>query len=281
MLLVPGDVLDPRRPDEHYAPEAAAVRAAGVPVALVDHDALRDTGDAARAVARVPPGEDAVYRGWMLRAPQYARFAAALADRGVHLRTDPGQYARAHELPGWYEALRGYTPESVWTRGARRDDFDRTRTRLGSGAAVLRDYTKSAKHHWHEAAYVPDLTDGSAAWAVASRLAELREDEFTGGFVLRRFEEFTGAEVRTWWRRGRCVLVTAHPDTPDDPPPAGFDTGAYAPALAALALPFTTVDFARRAGGGWRVIELGDGQVSDRPASTAPEALIKALLDPA
>ena len=43
-------------------------------------------------------------------------------------------------------------------------------------------------------------------------------------------------------------------------------------AVAQLALPFVTVDFARRTDNTWRVIELGDGQVSDRPSSTpAPE----------
>jgi len=38
-----------------------------------------------------------------------------------------------------------------------------------------------------------------------------------------------------------------------------------------------TVDLALRTDGEWRVIELGDGQVSDRPASTPAEELIAAL----
>jgi hypothetical protein len=36
MLLVPADVLRPRRADEHFAPEAVAARTAGLEVALVD-----------------------------------------------------------------------------------------------------------------------------------------------------------------------------------------------------------------------------------------------------
>jgi len=50
-----------------------------------------------------------------------------------------------------------------------------------------------------------------------------------------------------------------------------------APAVTALALPFVTVDLARRADGTWRIIELGDGQVSDRPDSTPPADLINIL----
>jgi hypothetical protein len=278
MLLVPADPLHPRRADEHFAAEARAAKDAGFDVALVDHDALTHAGGARRAVARVPSGATAVYRGWMLRSEQYAAFAEALAERGVTLRTSAEHYQRAHELPGWYQALAALTPASAWTTGPRRADFDRARVTLGAGPAVLRDYTKSMKHHWHEAAFIPDVDDGARAWRVASRFLELREDSFVGGFVLRRFERFTSAEVRTWWIDGACALVGPHPDTPDNPPPAGVPVNRLAPSVAALGLPFVTVDLALRADGVWRVVELGDGQVSDRPVSVEPGALVGPLL---
>jgi hypothetical protein len=274
MLLVPGDVLRPRRPDEHFAAEAAAAREAGLTVAVIDHDALAGGGDADAAVARVPAGADAVYRGWMLRSSQYAQMALALAARDVTLRTSSSQYRRAHELPGWYAAAAGITASTVWTDGAGRDEFV---SGLGSGPAVLRDYTKSMKHYWDEAAYIPDVADVAAAWRVASRFLELRGDEFTGGFVLRRFESYTGAEVRTWWVDGECRLVTAHPDTPDELPPSDVDLTAIGPVVKELVLPFVTADLTRRTDGVWRLVEIGDGQVSDRPASTPAEELIAAI----
>jgi hypothetical protein len=277
MILVPADVLRPRRPDEHFAAEAAAAREAGWVVALVDHDALAAGGDADAAVARVPAGEGAVYRGWMLGAGPYAAMAEALLRRGVTLRTDAGHYRRAHELPGWSAALAGWTPDTAWTTGDDRAGFDRAREGLGTGAAVLRDWTKSMKHYWDEAVHIPDLTDADAAWRVASRLRELRGDEFTGGFVLRRFEHFTGAEVRSWWVNGECRLLSAHPDTPGELPPADLDLSGPAAVIAGLGLPFVTVDVKQNTDGVWRVIEMGDGQVSDRPASTAAETLVAAL----
>ncbi|MEU4774073.1 ATP-grasp domain-containing protein [Micromonospora sp. NPDC023644] len=277
LLIVPADPLRPRRPDAHFAPEARAAQDVGVAVAVVDHDELARGDDLPRAVARVAVEGVAVYRGWMLRSERYAAFAESLARRGVTLRTSGEQYRRAHELPGWYPALAELTPGSSWTTGTWRADFDRARRALGGGAAVLRDFAKSMKHHWHEAAFIPDLDDGEAAWRVASRFLDLRGDDLVGGLVLRRFERFTGAEVRTWWVDGVCVLVGAHPDSPHDAPSEEFDPRPVCGSVAALGLPFVTVDLALRADGVWRIVELGDGQVSDRPSTIEPAVLVDAL----
>jgi hypothetical protein len=95
--------------------------------------------------------------------------------------------------------------------------------------------------------------------------------------VLRRFERFTSAEARTWWLNGACRLTTAHPDTPDDRPP-DIDLSPFTPLIRSLGLPFVAADLARRADGTWRVIELGDGQVSDRPATIEPDTFLEAVL---
>ena len=244
---------------------------------MTDGSANADRVLASLAVA--PSGTAAVYRGWMLRSGQYAAFTEALINRDVELCTSIEQYCQAHELPGWYPALAAVMPPSVWTAGADRDSFDQACRQLGSGPAVLRDYTKSMKHYWHEAVYIPDLADTDAAWSVAGRFRQLRDDDFTGGFVLRRCEHFGSAEVRTWWVHGVCRLVGAHPDTPHDHPPADLDLSTVTPLVAALRLPFVTVALARRADGVWRVIELGDGQVSDRPATIDPHELVALIAE--
>ncbi|CAM4010673.1 ATP-grasp domain-containing protein [Nocardia ninae] len=277
ILLVPADVLRPRRVDEHFAAEADAARAAGMDVALVDHDALTRPDGAEQAVRAVRTSGMAYYRGWMLRTENYAAFAAALRQRDVTLRTSPEQYRRAHELPGWYSSVAELTPRSAWTMGDDRAAFDRARHQLGSGPAVLRDYTKSMKHYWHEAAFIPELDDADAAWRVAVRFRELRDADMTGGFVLRRFESFASAEVRTWWVDGHCTLIGPHPDTPEDLPATDIDLTDIGQPIANLRLPFITADFALRADGVLRLIELGDGQVSDRPKNIPPTTMIPLL----
>ncbi|NKY31927.1 ATP-grasp domain-containing protein [Nocardia speluncae] len=279
ILLVPADSLRPRRVDDHFAAEAEAARALGIDVALVDHDRLARRGGAEEAVRRVHAEGVAVYRGWMVRSERYAEFAGALRRRNIVLCTTPEQYRRAHEMPGWYAELSALTPRSVWTIGTARPEFDRALQRLGAGPAVLRDYSKSMKHYWNDAAFIPETGDGAAAWRVANRFRELRGADLTGGFVLRTYEPFVSAEIRTWWIGGRCHLIGPHPDSPQDTPPPDFDAAVAQQPIRDLGLPFVTADFALRAGGTWRLIELGDGQVSDRPRTIPPETLVEALRD--
>ncbi|MEU7141466.1 ATP-grasp domain-containing protein [Nocardia sp. NPDC046473] len=42
---------------------------------------------------------------------------------------------------------------------------------------------------------------------------------------------------------------------------------------------FITTDLALRTDGVWRVIEVGDGQVSDLPTDIDPDLIVTALLD--
>jgi hypothetical protein len=279
-MLFPTDPLRPRKVDPHFEPESVAARQHGHDVALVDVEALvgGDTAGAVRGVSTA--GREVVYRGWMLSSDRYAAMAAALAGRKVELRTSAEQYRRAHEFPGWYRVFDQLTPPSQWTVGDDRAEFDRARRALAPGAAVVRDWVKSAKHEWKTATFVPDLDDADAAWRIARRLRAIRDDQFTGGFVLRRFEHFVGAEVRTWWVRGRCVAVTPHPDTPDAEPSdvdAALLDLVIAPAVRTLATPFVTVDLVRDADARWRVVEVGDGQVSDRPQHADAGAFTAAI----
>lgn len=162
----------------------------------------------------------------------------------------------------------GLTPVSGWLPAAPGEVPDPQRLAalaagLPPGSAVVKDYVKSRKHEWAEACYVPDLADPAALHRVAARFVELQDEFLAGGVVLRAFETFVApqgaaAEVRVWWRDGVPGLVTAHPDSAVAEVPEPVRA-----AVEALGCPFVTTDLALRADGVWRVVEVGDGQVSD------------------
>jgi hypothetical protein len=276
-MLFPRDLLQPRRVDEHFRSEAAAARDLGLGVQLIDHDAVV-AGDVQGGLSAVGPDNGAyLYRGWMIPPSRYGSMARACAERGVSLVTSGDAFASAHHLPRWYPVMSAVTPESAWTASDDLDDFLSVVDRFAFGPLVIKDFSKSEKHYWDEAMFIPDAADRTQARAVASRFLELRGSAFDSGFVVRRFEPLSPVEARTWWRDGRCIFITPHPDTPDTAPPEP-DLDAITPLIASLRLPFVTVDVAVNDNtGALRVVELGDGQVSDRPRSTDPTAFISSL----
>ncbi|MCF3180664.1 ATP-grasp domain-containing protein [Streptomyces polychromogenes] len=281
------DAFDPRRVDEHFALEAREVRACGGAVALIDHDAL-SRGDAREAVAQVPAGLGrAWYRGWMIPSDRYAALAEALNRRGTELVVTPEQYRKAHELPGWYAMFAEVTPASVWrptepgvmvTAG----DLAALAASLPSGAGIVKDYVKSRKHEWEQACFVPDLADAVGLTRIVRRFVELQEEFLAGGIVLRAFEAFSrprsvAAEVRVWWLDGEPRWLTPHPDSPFG---RGLvpDLDHIRPAVRRLGCRFVTTDVALRTDGVWRVVEVGDGQVSDLHQSSSRAELVALLV---
>ncbi|MFD3438925.1 ATP-grasp domain-containing protein [Streptomyces sp. NPDC058685] len=287
-VLYCGDVLAPRRVDEHFAAEARAVRERGGQVALIDHDALIG-GDAEQAVATVPRGPAAAwYRGWMMPSERYGALAEAVRRRGGSLVVPPARYRSAHELPGWYGAFSGITPESVWIPAApgcvpAREDLAAAAGKLPGGPGIVKDYVKSRKHEWDEACFVPDLADTARLTRVVRRFVDLQGEDLAGGLVLRAYESFvrprtTATEARVWWLDGEPRLVTAHPDSvsPRAPEP---ELGHVRSAVRRLGCRFVTTDLALRADGVWRVVEVGDGQVSDVHRDVAETAIADVLVD--
>lgn len=282
-LLLCNDPLRRARCDPYFAPQAAVARQAGAEVALLDHDALL-LGHTDEAVRRVPHGLGAAwYRGWMIPTAVYTELSAALAQRGVHLLTTPTTYRAAHELPYWYATFAEATPASNWIpcepgRPPGPHALARAAADLPAGPGIVKDFVKSRKHDWEEACYLPDLADTPVVHAVVSRFVELQEDSLAGGIVLRSFEDLRRdvGEARIWWLDGEAVLTSAHPDTPGLRPAPVLDH--IRPLVRRLGCRFITTDLAQRTDDTWRVIEIGDGQVSDLATSADPAALLGPLL---
>lgn len=80
-----------------------------------------------------------------------------------------------------------------------------------------------------------------------------------------------------WWLDGEPVLVGPHPDAPHhDVEP---DLAGVRPLVRMLGCRFVTTDLASRAdGSGWRVVEVGDGQVSDLPRGIDATGLLASLI---
>jgi len=282
-IVFPSDPVTPKRVDEAFSDEESASREAGLGAALVDHDALV-AGDVSAAVSRIREPGPAIYRGWMLTVQQYTALYDALALRGVQLINDPTQYRYAHHLPENLGDLGDATPPSLCIPIAELDwaSLPACLAAFGDGALVVKDWVKSRKHEWHEACYIPRASDTATVEKIARRFVELQGPDLTGGLVFRAFETFEPIgchpsgmpltkELRQFYLDGVLLVGGAYWDQGDCSAMPDF-----APLAAKLRSRFFTLDLAHRTDGVWRVVEMGDGQVSGLqtiPAATFYTAL--------
>ncbi|HZN61018.1 MAG TPA: ATP-grasp domain-containing protein [Planctomycetota bacterium] len=290
------DPLNPAVVDEPYAREFTAASQVGLASSLFNYEALVNDGDVDRAIRRIPspaiPGI-AVYRGWMLRPPLYARLQAALLERGIRLVNEPAAYSYAHELPNWYPDFTDVTPRTVIVPLGGPPDFAAILMALrdfGNSPVVLKDYVKSQKHYWNEACFIPDASDGAAVERVTARFLELQGDGLAGGLVYRSFVELEPIgihpksgltltrEYRVFCFDGKPLCVLPYWEDAEyrgeTPPLDQLNKMA-----ARVKSRFFTMDVAKAREGHWILVELGDGQVAGLPDQANVLEFYSALSD--
>jgi hypothetical protein len=240
-FLFPSDPLKPRHIDEMFIDQSEALKAGGFTCSIVSDDVL----EGSRSLRDLAADVTVVYRGWMVDAAQYANLEAAVMTAGGNLLTSLEQYVATHYLPRWYPLVTEYTPE---TRVFPLDsDIQKQLEELGWDAYFVKDYVKSLK-----TSVGSIIRDPGKITAVISEMERVR-GKIEGGICVRRVEQFVpDTETRYFVLHGHCW----------------GPTDALVPDVVDLSAPrinseFFSVDVARRADGVLRIVEIGDGQVSD------------------
>lgn len=240
-FVMPLDGLEPRQIDAYFRPQAEALQSRGYRVSTVPDPCFRRDGE----LPGVPTEAAIVYRGWMVRPEEYLQFEKSVRINGATLLTDAAAYVATHHLPNWYPALEAFTAETVVVESA--DNLSETLERLNWDAYFLKDYVKSLK-----------VGGGSIVRSRADAERWVQEmihyrDELEGGICIRRVETFVPeSECRYFVLNG----VPYSPDLRPIPLPVAV-------AAERISSPFFAVDIAQTAEGECRIVELGDGQVSD------------------
>lgn len=247
-FLFPKDLLTPREPDRVFADQFHTLAEVGISVSLFSSDSLSERS----LRLSIPANSKVVYRGWMLKPREYAALEATITQSGGQPFTTVQQYLNAHYLPNWYPHISDLTPETrIYPANA---PIEAELRMLNWGAYFIKDYVKSLK-----TARGAIVRDPVEAPALLAEMAEYR-GEIEGGICVRRVEEFAlNSEQRYFVINGKAYSA---------------DENAGIPMLVetcAEKVPsnFFSVDIARRSDGVLRVVEIGDGQVSDIVGWTA------------
>ncbi len=196
-----------------------------------------------------------LYRGWMLSPSEYKNLYDVVANAGATMLTSPEHYEYCHYLPRWYESLKEFTPETLFFYED--DDIATELRQRGWTGCFLKDYVKSLS------------TDGGS---VVTDLAQIQEviakmkkyrGQIEGGVCVRRLESFLSeTEQRYFVFQGKTFSIDGN--IPD----------VVQKAVEKVSCSFFTVDVIQRSDGVLRIVELGDGQVSDRKQWTLEQFLV-------
>ena len=241
-LLYPCDVFDSTQPDDVYQAEYAAAKAAGIACSLFSMEDF-ECGDF-RPRPTFTKGEQVVYRGWMLSPDHYADLYAAISNKGAVPLTSIAQYRYCHYLPEWYSACEGFTPKTIFT--TKEADFKALLTDVDWQAYFIKDYVKSLTTS--RGSVVGSIDD----IAEVIELIEKYKGSIEGGICIREYEHlFPQTEERYFVFKGKAFARD------------GVVPELVQQIVARIDSPFFSVDLVQAADGDLRLIELGDGQVSD------------------
>lgn len=250
-LLYPSSPFDKKRPDTIFAEEYDVAQSMGYVCSLYSAENLEYGQFRPRPMMFIP-NIPLIYRGWMMTLKVYQTLYDAVETAGTHLLTSPTQYHLCHHLPEWYESCREFTPKTkFYPEGS---DFYTIIDQLGWSQYFVKDYVKSLTT---ERGSVANSADEINEIIIA--IKQYRGN-IEGGVCLRQFEALQAdSEERYFVFNGKAYGRTnTIPDI----------VHAIIPKINS---PFYSVDIVLNTDGVFRLIELGDGQVSNRKAWTAEQ----------
>lgn len=178
-----------REPDPEFLKEQLAAEELGIGWRVFSlEDFLR--GAFERAFRFLLPGggdERLLYRGYILKAPEYETLDRELKARGYRLITDPSSYRRCTALPDYFGCVTDLTVPAIWCEGVNSRQAWREAKKRWAPPYVVKDYVKSAKEIWEEGCYVPADADFACFEQIVERLVDYRGDRFDTGLVVRPF----------------------------------------------------------------------------------------------
>ena len=242
-FIYPQSLLTPRLPDEAFQDEALALSKAGHIVTLIDSERLSTEPVTLKTIASE---KTVVHRGWMLSPTEYENFISSIEIAGGLPLSSTEKYLATHYLPNWYQIISDLTPETVvlsldsdWTSELRK---------LGWSKFFVKDYVKSLKTSVGSIIQSPE--------DIQTVVAEMKKYRGTieGGLCIRRVEDFLlETEQRYFVLKGKPYCVNPKEQIPD----IVFECAKR------INSQFFSVDVIHRADGQFRIVEIGDGQVSD------------------
>ena len=175
---------------------------------------------------------------------EYKAFVSGINKSGAHTIIDLDTYLSSHYLPNWHPLLSDLTPEThIFPVDC---DLQVELSTLGWAEFFIKDYVKSVKTPTGSR-----ITKAEQVDALVENMRRFR-GHIEGGFCVRRVENFLPDTERRYFVLNGVPYASA-----------GGVPEIVHECSKRLTSPFYSVDVITRADGTLRIVEVGDGQVSD------------------
>lgn len=221
-----------------FEDQAAALRSVGFTTSAFPHEVLSGRKD----VVGIPKDSLVTYRGWMMTPAEYGNLSVSVTCADASMYVPAREYAMCHHLPGWYRLVKEFTPRTWFLSD--NADFEKELEGI-PGPFFVKDHVKSVKTKSF-------ATRSKDVCEVVERIRSER-GKIEGGVSVREVEDFdTGTERRYF------VLDREAFSSDGSPIPDIVDS-----CIGRVHSRFFSIDTVKRKDGVMRIVEIGDGQVSD------------------
>ncbi|MFB2979945.1 ATP-grasp domain-containing protein [Microseira sp. BLCC-F43] len=244
IFLFPSDYFNPKKVDEMYLDQVASLSDAGFDTAAISLESLGNSSPKISPI--LSQSAEVIYRGWMLSPSNYELLVSAIESMGASAFTSLTEYLNTHYLPSWYPLVAELTPETKFY--SIDDDLETELEALGWERFFIKDYVKSLKTS------VGAIIDRPSQ--IGTVIAQMQKFRGTieGGICVRRVEEFVPeSEQRYFVIRGKAFAASLGEEIPN----------IVEECALRIQSKFFSVDAIDREDGVKRIVEIGDGQVSD------------------
>ncbi|WP_163831080.1 ATP-grasp domain-containing protein [Spartinivicinus ruber] len=224
-----------------YQAQAEAFDNEGIQCSTINLDQLSPSSRITPAVSN-----DVIYRGWMLNEQEYQNLWASVINSGGKLVTDTDSYLALHYLPNWYELISDLTPETIIL--PKDCNLELELKNIGWESYFIKDYVKSLK-----TSIGSIITEPAQAVTVIHEMQKYR-GKIEGGFCIRKIENFLpDTEVRYFVLDSKAFAPEANKPIPE----------IVIECASRITSRFFSIDLIKTKEGKERIVEVGDGQVSD------------------
>lgn len=235
-FIFPCSLLDNKLCDEEYASEYNTLTNNNYNTLLWDQSNNRVIGDTCSF-------SHVIYRGWMLSYDDYQKFDELLLSKGLCLLSDFDDYIHCHYFPFWYENIKhlNITAKSYYSTDIQNPELP------NDGTFLIKDFVKSNSSSEGSFASDSDKLERIIEQLIAHR------GYIEGGLVYREYERYNQKS------EFRIFVFNNKPYTSNDNiviPEFVYEIIKLTQSM------FFSIDIVRNIDNEYRLVEIGDAQVS-------------------